>query len=619
MDTKSRNYSHSALAKVIAFLVVVACFTSMVVISAQTLDENKDAVKIWGTTDALDNPEEDNYYLSANYALEVENIMNDLIEISTKYKSQEYIKTGKTVNQEEFESQKEDLYGEFVYTKSNSDEYPANYEENYKNLKKDFEVEYREKIEQVKHSLIEADLKDFNSSISRLNQKKGLAYYVKKDENIYSSTENDTSGDFKKYPAYIVSEAGEYKLAPEKFEQSEYYGSIYSNAEENLYEVDSLKIGFTKDYIEQREYEWEQMKEETKESREIVRQLVYKLLAMSLVILAGLIYLIIVTGRKGFKGEQLKMSSIDKLYTDVNLLIIITIILIWVGISVEIFRSIRGNLSLLFLGVGSALACALVLTLLLSFVRHMKNKSIFSHSLLFVLVLYIKKLSSLGKDIYRGGNIVKKVTLAILVFAILIVLTIYMFPITVGVAIWLAHKKTKDYIKIKEGVEKIKSGQIDHKIEIENDGEFKSLAEDINSIGEGFNSAIENELKSERLKTELITNVSHDIRTPLTSIITYIDLMKNEKDQKKLDEYIGIIEGKSQRLKKLTDDLFEASKATSGNIPVNFEKIDLVSLITQGLGELDTQVRESGLDFKINNFTEKIYVNADGRLLWRAI
>jgi len=81
--------------------------------------------------------------------------------------------------------------------------------------------------------------------------------------------------------------------------------------------------------------------------------------------------------------------------------------------------------------------------------------------------------------------------------------------------------------------------------------------------------------------------VSHDIRTPLTSIITYVDLLKSERDQVKIDQYLEIIDQKSQRLKVLTEDLFEATKASSGNMPVNFDKIDIVALITQGLGELD--------------------------------
>src|SRR5690606_14540229 len=131
--------------------------------------------------------------------------------------------------------------------------------------------------------------------------------------------------------------------------------------------------------------------------------------------------------------------------------------------------------------------------------------------------------------------------------------------------------------------------------------------------------AVDSELKSERLKTELITNVSHDIRNPLTSIITYVDLLKHEKDQAKTAEYIEVLDQKAYRMKMLTDDLFEASKASSGNIPVEFDKIDIVSLLTQGLGEVNDKIETMGLDMKLNYPDEKVYVTADGKLLWRSI
>src|SRR5690606_28249604 len=132
-------------------------------------------------------------------------------------------------------------------------------------------------------------------------------------------------------------------------------------------------------------------------------------------------------------------------------------------------------------------------------------------------------------------------------------------------------------------------------------GEFAELAENINSITDGLEKAVENELKSERLKTELITNVSHDIRTPLTSIITYVDLLKKEKDPAKVESYIEVLDQKTKRLKNLTDNLFEAAKASSGDIPVHLEKIDIVSLVNQGLGEVDDKITEKNLEFKLKS------------------
>ena len=172
----------------------------------------------------------------------------------------------------------------------------------------------------------------------------------------------------------------------------------------------------------------------------------------------------------------------------------------------------------------------------------------------------------------------------------------------------------------KEGVDKIKAGDLHHRIEVTGKGEFSKLASNINSISEGLEKAVEGELKSERLKTELITNVSHDIRTPLTSIITYVDLLKNERDPEKIDEYVEILDQKSQRLKVLADYLFDAAKASSGSMPIShLEEIDIESLLTQGLGEVNDKIQASELEFKIRQPEDKIFIKADGKLLWRSI
>src|SRR5699024_526346 len=135
--------------------------------------------------------------------------------------------------------------------------------------------------------------------------------------------------------------------------------------------------------------------------------------------------------------------------------------------------------------------------------------------------------------------------------------------------------------------------------DIDGKGEFATLATNINGINENFKQAVHNELKNERMKTELITNVSHDIRTPLTSLITYTDLLKTETNPEKVQEYIEILDQKSKRLKVLTDDLFAAAKASSGDIPVDLQHIDVVALVNQGIGEVSEQISEKNLTFKL--------------------
>jgi len=150
-------------------------------------------------------------------------------------------------------------------------------------------------------------------------------------------------------------------------------------------------------------------------------------------------------------------------------------------------------------------------------------------------------------------------------------------------------------------------------------GELGSIAYSINSISAGINTAIEERMKSERLKTELITNVSHDIRTPLTSIITYTDLLDHEGlDCERAQEYLDVLKQKSLRLKTLTEELFEAAKAATGNIDVNLTELNIVSLINQAIGELDSAVKSSGLDIRVN-LPDKLIAIADGRLMQRVM
>lgn len=148
--------------------------------------------------------------------------------------------------------------------------------------------------------------------------------------------------------------------------------------------------------------------------------------------------------------------------------------------------------------------------------------------------------------------------------------------------------------------------------------EFKKHGRNLNSISSGMALAVEEQMKSERLKTELITNVSHDIKTPLTSIINYVDLLKKSgTDSKNAAEYIGIIDRQSSRLKKMTEDLVEASKASSGNINVNLENTDVNLLLAQAAAEYSERFAGSNLDAVLSVSPFELFINADGKLLWR--
>lgn len=149
-------------------------------------------------------------------------------------------------------------------------------------------------------------------------------------------------------------------------------------------------------------------------------------------------------------------------------------------------------------------------------------------------------------------------------------------------------------------------------------GDFKAHAEDLNNIRAGLSRAVDERMKSERFKTELITNVSHDIKTPLTSIVSYVDLLSNEElENDKASEYIEVLQRQSARLKKLIDDLMEASKASTGNLPVTLTRCELGVLLEQAQGEYAERLEKAGLTLVAEKPEEPVAVMADGRHLWR--
>lgn len=164
----------------------------------------------------------------------------------------------------------------------------------------------------------------------------------------------------------------------------------------------------------------------------------------------------------------------------------------------------------------------------------------------------------------------------------------------------------------------VKSGDMTTPLELPADADLQSASHELNEIQSGIGKAVEERLKSEHMKIELITNVSHDLKTPLTSIISYIDLLKQEENlPDHVKDYIEILAQKSDRLKNMVQDIFEVSKATSGNIELNLEILDFGKLILQTLADMNEQVEASGLVFKVNIPDTPVMIRADGKRLYR--
>lgn len=270
-----------------------------------------------------------------------------------------------------------------------------------------------------------------------------------------------------------------------------------------------------------------------------------------------------------------------------------------------------------------------------SFIRRVKGRHIWKQSLLY------KILGSIKKGIYfvydNGGLLLRSVVPYVIFlvinaltivagyfvresgFAVCALITLILVDILVGIFI---YKQANDRSKIIDGMKRIITGDLTYKADGNGmHGDNKELSECINSISDSVRNAVEQSMKDERMKTELVANVSHDIRTPLTSIINYVDLIKRENiEDETVRGYIQVLDEKSQRLKTLTDDLIEASKVSSGNVDLELVKMNLPEMLSQALGEFSDKFDERQLS--IVTRTEGLTnpnMMADGRYLWRVI
>jgi len=186
----------------------------------------------------------------------------------------------------------------------------------------------------------------------------------------------------------------------------------------------------------------------------------------------------------------------------------------------------------------------------------------------------------------------------------------------IAAAAWLSMQLQQ----VKEMGKALAAGDLEAKLDTRKlFWDVKTHAENLNAIGVGMNRAVEQRMKSERLKTELITNVSHDIKTPLTSIVNYVDLLKKEELPPTATDYLAVLDRQSHKLKKLTEDLVEASKASTGNVAVKLQPIVVNEIIHQAVGDYDEKLAAGKLEVIVNTYEGNLEAMADGRLLWRVL
>ncbi|WP_033066258.1 HAMP domain-containing sensor histidine kinase [Clostridium botulinum] len=245
---------------------------------------------------------------------------------------------------------------------------------------------------------------------------------------------------------------------------------------------------------------------------------------------------------------------------------------------------------------------------------------------------FINKLLNAFINSNLNKNIKLKIILIMILSAllgvfILLVLVLFLHDTVIASILTIIYiillirylfKKANYLNEILKATKDISHGNLDYVLKENDRGILGKIAHNINNMKEGYKKSLEEQIKSERLKTELITNVSHDLKTPLTSIINYIDLLKKEDLSKdEINGYISVLDRKSKRLKSLIEDLFEASKMSSGAVELNIEKINVTALLKQSIAEFEEKITKSSLELKFKYDNNKTYANLDGKKTWR--
>ena len=357
--------------------------------------------------------------------------------------------------------------------------------------------------------------------------------------------------------------------------------------------------------------------------------------------LIGMVWLTVTAGRRP-EDEEIHLNGFDRWYTEIAAG---TVIGIWLAGTI-ISGTLIANSSL---GYSHVVVTVIVICLIcgtytmawfligyLSLVRRIKAGTLWKNSLIRKVLKWIGKCSGKLAGFVRAfsRNTAEKIKVLLVGGAFLFLQFLIIGCVFSGAGVFLlalmavdvavmifAIRKADGLDLIMDGLKKISDGELQYKIKTDTlTGKQKVMAEYINNIGSGLDAAVENSLKKERMQTELITNVSHDLKTPLTSIINYVDLMKRENPtDPKIQEYLRILDEKSQRLKVLTEDVVEASKASTGNIKLEMNDIDFVEMVQQVIGEFEEKFQEKNLTMMVHFTDEPSIIYADGQRMWRVL
>ncbi len=494
---------------------------------------------------------------------------------------------------------------------------------------------------------------EYGYNFREVKDEEGNTYYYSNNQDIYNY-----SNGIGAYINYVIIErktgkmftnikSNQYQDVIDNMKNQEvYWNLVEGKIESNLNYINqyNLKYNYYEKYLYTEEYDiyscYDEMKT-TQATNFAFNRNIYNFLlqhkilpvyicAISIILLIMIVgYLLWSIGHSKEK-EGISLNFIDKIPYEIISCGCLLLIIVFLSIYVNLTNSFY--LFFLILTIMSYFICYVFCAILtVTTIKRIKSGTLWKSFLTYKIIRWCyvkirKCINEFDKNTSSSKKIFRYYWGFVLISIILGTVFLNVFTLLVLIIFWCwvfykLRKQGREQEEIKDALKEIYQGKTDiHLDDSELQGILKEMAIYINDIAGGFSNAIEQSLKSERLKTELITNVSHDIKTPLTSIINYVDLLKKENiEDEKVKEYVQILDNKSQRLKKLTEDLVEASKVSSGNVKLTIEEIDLKELLHQSIGEFKDRFETKNLKIELNIPYEAIKIKADNRYLYRVI
>lgn len=488
--------------------------------------------------------------------------------------------------------------------------------------------------------------------ITKLNQVKGKYYLVVTDENKMYTNLPEVQTYLKnlqtKHNTKGIYNLNDVNKAMDLFYQSKAIGDTYAVTGESepafgpkgiyfakrTHGSEQIYMGFSEELIQKESLHFDLAKGSANEAFFV------QAFVVTVIVIGGMIFLAFLSGRSPY-DDALHLNYLDWIYLDCLLLLWFLIEAALIGIGGEILYATGQYAIKPVLLSAAAISALLGLWVWTSCWKRIKDRSLLKHTLLAwgwrnTIGLAFKWLkrgiqtlktgpvygySLLIMGSFAAANLFSLLLLAFFVrlfseVGFIIGMIVYLVPIA-ALLVYLVHNDQQIDLAVK-GLTRIQGGDLNHKLALKGSHMFKTLSQGINNLSDALDNAVKKAIQSERMKTELITNVSHDLKTPLTSIMNYVDLLKREGlDSPQAPHYLTILDQKSEQLKKLTLDLFDAAKAASGSITVELAPLHSTDFVNQLIGEYEDRLMEASLQLFTKIDPEVEFICADGRHLWR--